>query len=270
MSGAAAGADRLSRALAGLAGRPCLLVALDFDGSLAPIVEDPGAAEPLPEAARALQRLAEDPGVQLALLSGRSLADLRRLARPPQGTTLIGSHGAQVHLHGDDDEGLELLDPERRELLSGLADALDGVVAEHPGTAVELKPTGVVLHTRRAHREVAHRAARSVLDGPASWSGVHVTEGKEVVELSVVETTKGSALTALRERLDLPAAGGGVLFAGDDVTDERAFAVLDDEMGDVTIKVGEGETRARHRVPGPRELAAVLTELADLRSSASG
>ena len=57
---------------------------------------------------------------------------------------------------------------------------------------------------------------------------------------------------------------GGVLYAGDDVTDERAFAILDDDAGDVTIKVGEGPTIARHRLADPEAIAAMLTILASL------
>jgi trehalose-phosphatase len=57
-----------------------------------------------------------------------------------------------------------------------------------------------------------------------------------------------------------------VLYAGDDVTDERAFAALDDAAGDVTVKVGAGETAARHRVAGPPDVAVLLDRLARLRS----
>ncbi len=55
-----------------------------------------------------------------------------------------------------------------------------------------------------------------------------------------------------------------MLYAGDDVTDERAFAVLDDAAGDVTVKVGPGPTHARHRVADPEQFAAVLERLAAL------
>jgi trehalose 6-phosphate phosphatase len=91
---------------------------------------------------------------------------------------------------------------------------------------------------------------------------VHLTLGKEVVELAVVDVTKGVALTLLRDRLGLPFGTGGVLYIGDDVTDERAFAVLDDDSGDVTIKVGPGETLARHRLEGPEDVAITLEYLA--------
>ena len=103
----------------------------------------------------------------------------------------------------------------------------------------------MVLHTRRADREAAIGATSDALQGPGSWPDVHVLRGKEVVELAVTDVTKGRALRRLRADLGLEA--GGVFFAGDDTTDERAFAVLDDDAGDVTVKVGKGP----HGRPAP-------------------
>jgi trehalose 6-phosphate phosphatase len=92
---------------------------------------------------------------------------------------------------------------------------------------------------------------------------VHLTDGKEIVELAVVTTHKGTAVTALRDESDADA----VLFIGDDVTDENAFAVLRDQ--DVGIKVGPGETLARYRVPDPPAVVQVLELLLSARTSAS-
>lgn len=69
-----------------LAGRPHALIALDFDGCLAPLVDDPAAARPIPEAAEALQRIATFDDVDLAIISGRPADDLIHLATPPAGT----------------------------------------------------------------------------------------------------------------------------------------------------------------------------------------
>jgi trehalose-phosphatase len=250
--------DELDAALAAFGARDQVLVALDFDGVLAPIVEVPSAARALPEAADALAALAAADGVHLALVSGRQLADLRVVAAPPGPALLVGSHGAETSFA---DGGL--LAPDQADLLRRVEAAVVSIVERHPGTKVERKPTAIVLHTRVAERDAAEAATAEALAGPASWPGVHVTQGKEVVELAVTAVTKGAALTVLRERLGLPS--GGVLYAGDDVTDERAFAVLDDDAGDLTVKVGPGETVARHRVPGPPDVAALLGRLADLR-----
>jgi trehalose-phosphatase len=248
----------LDEALAAFAARDRVLVALDFDGVLAPIVEVPSQARARPEAAAAIAALAAADGVSVAFVSGRQLADLRAVSQPPEPALLVGSHGAEFSFGGGG-----LLTPEQEELLRRADAALVAITEQHPGTTVERKPTGVVLHTRVADRPQAEAATAEALQGPASWPGVHVTQGKEVVELAVTDVTKGGALGLLRHRLDLPS--GGVLYAGDDVTDERAFAVLDDGAGDLTVKVGPGETVARHRVAGPPEVAQLLARLAELR-----
>lgn len=271
--------DDLVRKVRELAERPQILVAVDFDGVLAPIVIEPDAARPLPAAAQAMRRLAGSPGVQLALVSGRTLADLRRLADPPPEALLVGSHGAQCAVPAPgagtpspagvpepSDEIIPGLDEPARELLARVIAALDRISTRHPGTFVERKPAGAVLHTRQAPRHAARRATEEALSGPSTWRGVHLTRGKEVVDLSVVDADKGAALNALRAQAGLAPRSGGVVYVGDDVTDERAFAVLDDDRGDITVKVGDGPTIARHRVDDPAVVAVLLTRLADLRS----
>ena len=98
------------------------------------------------------------------------------------------------------------------------------------------------------------------MTGPARWAGVDVTLGKSVVELSVVETSKGIALQQLRAAAEIDA----VLYVGDDVTDETAFGVLGpDDMG---VKVGSGETHAAYRVDGPEDVRELLQLLVAERS----
>ncbi|GAB3986694.1 hypothetical protein GCM10027615_79490 [Plantactinospora veratri] len=95
--------------------------------------------------------------------------------------------------------------------------------------------------------------------GPAIWPDVTVTRGKEVIELSVIPTNKGTALEQLRTQLSASAA----LFLGDDVTDENAFAKL--HGPDVGIKIGPGETRATFRIDEPVDAARVLALLLEVR-----
>lgn len=255
----------LVTALAGFAARPAVLVAVDFDGTLAPLVADPSTSRPLPAARDALHALAAVDGVRVALVSGRQLADLRRLADPPPGAVLVGSHGAELELPATvgapagPAQPAELSAPAGL-LLAGVVEQLQAIAAAHPGTSVEVKPSAAVLHTRGADRALAAAATAQALAGPAALAGVHAMRGKEVVELAVTDVTKGTALLRLRTMLGLPAAGG-VLYVGDDVTDERAFAVLDDDAGDLTVKVGDGPTAARHRVPDPGSVAALLQTL---------
>jgi trehalose-phosphatase len=245
--------DAALRRLASTSGP--LVVALDFDGVCAPLVDDPAASRALPSTAAAVEALAGLAGVEVAFVSGRSLASLTEVAMAPPGVLLVGGHGAET---GDD-----VALPEREAaLLAEITAEVEAVVADTPGTAAEHKPTAVVLHTRRATDDVTAAATRAVLDGPGARDGVHVRTGHDVVELSVVTADKGQAVRTLRERVGAAA----VLYAGDDVTDEDAFAVLDPES-DLGVKVGAGDTRAHVRVGSPEDVTVLLERLLDLLRS---
>ncbi|GAA4287053.1 trehalose-phosphatase [Georgenia daeguensis] len=261
--------ESLDLALRELAGRGRILVGLDFDGVLAPIVLDPRTSRMLPVSAEAVAGLAELPGVDVVLVSGREASDLVALAGLPAGSRVIGSHGAQWGRVVDSPDGGTTLEAEpvglteeQARLRAELLRETEALAAEVEGAWVQAKPAAVVLHTRPAEREPGERLTRRVLDGPAAREGVRVVVGKEVVEMAVLEVTKGDALHQLRGALGVDA----VLYAGDDTTDEDAFAVLGE--GDVSIKVGDGESGAAYRVTDPEEFSAVLVRLLELRQEA--
>ncbi|MDQ0372164.1 trehalose-phosphatase [Cellulomonas humilata] len=253
--------DALLTALTALADDPArrpLLVALDFDGTLAPLQDDPSASRILPAGVEVLARLAGTPGVALALVSGRAMHDLHVLAQVPAGTFLIGSHGAErarVTTFGLDRDVVQLTD-EQADRLASLGAEAARIARGRDGVWVETKPTAVVVHTRLAEASVAEPAEQEAIAlGERLGSGV--LHGKDVVEISVLRASKGEALTALRDELGAPV----VLYAGDDVTDEHAFDALLD--ADLTVKVGHGTTAARYRVDDPDALVAALATLAD-------
>jgi trehalose 6-phosphate phosphatase len=244
----------LEAAVQALAGVPRLLVALDFDGVLAPIVPVPSDARPLPESAAAMEELAALPGTTVALLSGRGRADLAAVSGFGSPIRLIGSHGSEF-----DADGSSLLDDEQRERLDRLAAELRQLVDGEPGVTLEAKPAGVAVHVRNAPPDVGTRVLDAVGAGPATWHGIEATPGKAVLDLSVARMDKGAALDLLREG----DAADAVLFAGDDVTDETAFARL--RPGDVGVKVGPGDTAAQHRVDAPPDITALLQQLVEAR-----
>ncbi|MDE8588726.1 trehalose-phosphatase [Arthrobacter sp. NQ4] len=250
----------LREALRRIAGTEHLLVAMDFDGTMAPIVGRAQDARPLPRSAAAFAGLAVLPRTTTALISGRALASLREVASPPVDTLLIGSHGAEAWLGPGSTE--LALEEDQKALLEEVRAELAGIVAEAPGTSLEDKPAGVVLHTRQAEDDVAEdavAAARSVLQ---DRKGVFLKEGKRVLETSVVNASKGEGVTFLRQATGATA----VLFAGDDVTDEDAFGRL--EPGDVGVKVGLDFTQAQYRVEAPVHIAELLEALLQERSVA--
>lgn len=95
-------AGTMDRELASAIGRiarvPQLLIACDYDGTLAPIVEDPSKAVPLPESVAAVRALAALPQTTVAVVSGRALRDLAALSRLPSEVHLVGSHGSEFDI----------------------------------------------------------------------------------------------------------------------------------------------------------------------------
>lgn len=239
--------------LSRLAAAETLLIATDFDGVLAPLVPNPADSRALPEAYAALVDLAALPRTHVAIISGRSLGQLDTLLSPPAAWHLVGSHGAERQ--GADSSALAAA----RDSARSLADELRTLVADRPGVTLETKPFSVAVHVRNAPRDVAAEVLSLVRSGPGAAPGIHVTDGKEVIELVTVEVSKGAALIDLRAAL----SADTVVYGGDDVTDERAFAVL--SPGDFGVKVGPGETLANRRLADPAAYAAFLVQLAAAR-----
>jgi trehalose-phosphatase len=247
--------EELRAAVRRIARTPQLLVACDYDGTLAPIVDDPTHAAPLPEAVAAIRSLAALPQTTVAVVSGRALRDLAALSRLPSEVHLVGSHGSEF------DVGfVERIAPEISDLRTRLGRELWSLAANKPGIRLEQKPASVAVHTRGADRDLAARVIEAVRSGPATWPGVYLTIGKEVIELSVVATNKGTAIDELRTQQSASA----VIFLGDDATDENAFANL--QGPDIGVKIGRTEdTRANFCVEDPETGVRVLAFLTECR-----
>jgi trehalose 6-phosphate synthase/phosphatase len=246
----------LRRAVRRLAGTAHLLVASDFDGTLAPIVSDPGAAAALPDAIASIRTLAAMPSTTAVVVSGRALHDLTARSGLPASVRLIGSHGAEP------DGGSPLrLDDAELYALTELRRDVAAITAGVAGVILEDKPAGVAVHVRNAAPDDARQVSEAVTAGPGQRAGVQVTAGKAVVELSVVTADKGRAVDALRRAVGATAT----LFVGDDHTDESVFAVL--RGPDVGVKVGDGDTAARLRVADPAAVVRLFGLLVRERQS---
>lgn len=248
-----------------LARTETLLVALDFDGTLAPLSDDPMSVRALPEAAEAVRRLAALPRTTVAFVSGRQLADLRVIGehRDDSDVWLAGSHGAEhwrpaaaAPPAGPDPDPSDTAAAER--LVAEAERAVEGV----EGAWIERKAYGLAVHTRLADESGTRRAQDRVDALVAEQApGWRRRTGKDIVEYAWRHEGKDTAIAALRAETGATA----VLFAGDDVTDEDALRSLaGDDLG---VRVGPGETAAEVRVSDPRELAELLTELAAARAS---
>ena len=195
---------QVARAIADLP-RP-LLVGTDVDGTLSVLAATPGQAHLVDGADHALERLQEC-GVDVAVVSGRTVAELVHHFGMPADAHMIGSHGAEA------DNTMPRTDAESL-LLQRVDEVLMGIAVEHPGALVERKPFASALHVRQCEPAVGDRALRSVEPAMAELSGVRVLPGDRVQEVMVRYTTKATALADLCRRL----RPRSVVFLGDDVS----------------------------------------------------
>jgi trehalose-phosphatase len=246
--------DDLRAAITTVARVPNLLVACDYDGTLAPLVDDPSQAVPLPAAAEAVRALAALPQTTVAVVSGRSLRDLAALSRLPGEVRLVGSHGTEF-----DFGYVERIDPEQAELRTRLGAELKAMTQNMAGVRLEQKPASIAVHIKLAERDGVTHLIDDIRSGPSTWNGVHAIFGRDVIELSVVAPDKGSAVDTLRTQMSASA----VIFFSDDSTDEDVFLKL--AGPDLGVKVGLGDTQAHHRVDDPNMAVGALDFLTECR-----
>lgn len=250
-------------ALTAIAGTPRLVIALDFDGTASPLVAEPMAARALPEVRTQLDRLAALPDTFIAYVSGRSMHDLQEITEHAEDSliALAGSHGAQYWFPGVGDSEaatVETDDDAREELWA----AAQPIVDRYENVRLERKTFGMGIHTRQATPEV-EAAVFAEIDALVAerfpfWRR---RAGHRVLEFSSRAEGKDAAMIALRDHFDAT----GILFAGDDVTDEDAMRVL--QPGDLGVRVGPGESAAALRVENPQQMAALLEALVAERTA---
>ncbi|WP_243225133.1 trehalose-phosphatase [Microbacterium sp. CIAB417] len=249
--------------LTAIATTPRLVIALDFDGTASPLVAEPMAARALPTVKTQLDRLVELPDTLIAYVSGRSMHDLRIITEheDDSAVALAGSHGAQYWFPGTghaEPTGEATAEGAREELWA----AARPIIERYEGAEFEPKTFGMGVHTRRATPEV-ERAVFAEIDALVAERFPHWRRrsGHRVLEFSSRDEGKDAAMSALREHFDAT----GILFAGDDVTDEDAMRVL--QPGDLGVRVGPGETAATLRVENPQQIAELLAQVATERAA---
>ncbi|WP_277542146.1 trehalose-phosphatase [Haloarcula laminariae] len=247
-----ADANSVDRRLGGADG---LLVALDFDGTLAPIEDDPDAPEITPANRRAVERLVSRPDTLVAVVSGRQLADLRPRVGI-EGVRYVGNHGLEYTVDGE-----RAVHPEaeaRTDDLRAAREEITARLADMEGVHVEDKAVTLTVHYRRARTASPGDVAAVVDDVVDPIEGLETGSGKMIVEVKpTVDWHKGAIVERLRD--EVPESWGTV-YVGDDTTDEDAFEVLG--AGDFGVAVGEHATAADYRVPTQSAVSELLTRLA--------
>jgi trehalose 6-phosphate phosphatase len=211
---------------------------IDFDGTLVEIAAKPHLVEVEPRVREILQALSDRYDKAVAIVTGRPLEEVE-IFLAPVSLPVAAEHGsvrrdATGRLHEDESAG---------GVVNAIADRLGPVARSNPGLLLERKKTSVALHFRE-RPDLAEKCAAAAEEVASQLPHVVVLPGKMVFELRPDGIDKGTAVRAFLG--EVPFRGRMPVYAGDDVTDEHAFAVVND-LGGVTIKIGEGETMARYR-----------------------
>jgi trehalose-phosphatase len=228
---------------------------LDYDGTLAPFQPARDLAVPLPRSRELLSAIAGLPGMQVAIVSGRPIAELERWLGPLP-ATLVGEHGWEMR----EPDGTLTRHPLPTALVEQLDRAKRAAGERGLGERLERKRTGIVLHTRglaagRAHEleEQVWTLWRAAEDGGAVFR--QRTDGG--VELRARGRDKGSAVRSLVSRAP---AGTLAVYVGDDATDEDAFAAVRDRGFGVRVGEGDRPTQAFARLPTSGSVVDFLEE----------
>lgn len=245
-------AEDRSRIRATLVDGAGLLCCLDFDGTLAPIVEEPAEAVATPENRSAVATLAAAPAVTTAIVSGRALADVRDRIDGP--AIYAGNHG--LELERDGSVAVHPVARKRAVRLTTVCATLERVLEPIPGCRVENKRVTGTVHVRAVPspaREVVRRRTRAVVD--RLGDGLEVSPGKRILEIEPsIPWGKGNTVAMIAA--DLPSETVPI-YVGDDVTDESAFRVV--ETDGIGIRVGsDAPSAASRRLDSPDDVSAFL------------
>ena len=227
-----------------------VLLAFDFDGTLAPIVRDPDAAAMRPRTAALLAETATH--YPCVVISGRSRADVVKKVSHIPLRAVIGNHGMEP--------ARELRAARRLAALwhRRLASSLPRI----PGVIIEDKGASLAIHYRRARSRGEVR--RLVLVAVAELAGARIVEGKMVVNvLPANAPNKGTAVVRLCKRLRCEAT----IYVGDDDNDEDAFALAGTNRL-LGIRVGRSpRSQAAYFLPGQADIDRLLARLIEVRGA---
>jgi trehalose-phosphatase len=239
-----------------------LFVALDYDGTLVPIVARPELARPSEQTLAVLASLAGTPGIFVAVVSGRNLEVLRAFLPVPN-LALAGLHGLEMWPQVDRPASrtdVHVVRADLDRLLAAVKERMSGQKLPR----IEDKRHSVTFHYRGESRSAASRmraAVKAAFGEMEAGASIVLVRGKQAMEARPAGVDKASSIRALYEQL---APGALPIVLGDDVTDEDLFAAFADDG--VAVRVGRSsrKTHAHYALKNPAEVVDWLAEIEKL------
>jgi trehalose 6-phosphate phosphatase len=229
-----------------------LALFLDFDGTLVAIANRPEDVRLDPHTREALADLNRLLSGALAIVTGREIAAVDRFLAPLR-LSIAGVHG----LMRRDAQGKTYASEFDSGLPAAIERAVRPLLAKHPDLLVERKYGALALHYR-GHPELEQASIEALENAVGALHETEIKRGKMVIEVKAIGGNKGAAVADfLKEK---PFTGRRAVFAGDDVTDEDAFVLVNARDG-ISIKVGPGATHATYRTAGTAEFLEWLRRL---------
>ena len=229
------------------------LLALDYDGTLAPFTKDPSEARPSPALREILTVLANDKRNTVLVCSGRDRRTLETWLGG-LGVELAAEHGAFFM-----ENGVWRNSAPSPVWTEEILDILEHIQDKTPGSTIEAKETALVWHYRKVDPWLAELRISQLINAlmvPCARLGLQIMKGNKIVEIKPAEYNKGAEM---RRRLAL-CDHDFLMAMGDDTTDEDMFKALPAEA--FTIKVGQVSDSARYMIPVQNRVLPFLSTLA--------
>lgn len=240
-----------------------LFIALDYDGTLTPIVERPDMALMSEEMRDTVKKLASKRTV--AVISGRDLEDVRKLVQIDN-IIYAGSHGFDISSMEGEQKGFQMgtdILPDLEKAEAELRKKLGSI----KGSLVERKKFSIAVHYRMVEDSETAEVERIVDEVLSGFSSLVKGTGKKVFELKPdIEWDKGKALLWVMKALGLDFDNSLTMYIGDDTTDEDAFRELKNKGTGIIVRDGDKnrKTFAGYYLNNTSEVQAFLMKLAEL------
>ena len=243
-----------------------LFLFLDYDGTLTPIVSRPELALCPGEVKRHLEELRDLPRIYLAIISGRSLDDLRAKVGVP-GITYVGNHGLEIENPGGRHK--KILSSARTRELKRITQNLQNSLKEIPGILFEEKGPILSVHYRNVPQKFFAQIPQVLEEELQQWKDRwKMVSGKMVFEIRPdVDFHKGEAVREILKTF--PSLGLLPFYLGDDQTDEDAFQVLKGQGISVFIGPGRFPSEADFFLQNPDEVQEFLFRCQEVRRAGS-